>query len=596
MTQEEMKIIKLEAKVKNLKKNIIATSIFSIVASCCIGIGIGSLIKNSSNQEMTPEMKEFFEFYTFFKENYYEEVDDRTLLDGMYYGLTSSVNDDYTFYTSTVNNEYQDLSSSGVGLGIARAVYYGQPLITQVMRGGPADKAIIYDMNGNKLDLIGLKKDDILIKAKNKNDTNYYEFNKNHYSYWSDVLVGEEKSELELIFKRNNQEYKALVTRGAYNVDKVELLSYSNDQAIFKLNSFLGTGEESTPAQELNDYFENVIFKDKDKNYVLKNLVIDLRDNGGGYVSNCNQLLGLFLGNNKVSGHYQYSDGSYSKLYTSTIGLTKEYNSKIGQYTFIINQNTASASESFVLGMQDSEETKDKVVVVGETSFGKGIAQTFYETFEDGSTIRYTFAKVCSPLKRSINKRGIVPDVFAEYLSIQDRDEYDTWRMYVDKVENNDELTAKEKALIKARIELLLNKEFESFENALSKFQKAYDIQENGVFGEKTATKLGDLFFDYYSDNTPMNIYDSYVIGNNEYDSYYPVQMKCIKEQISLILNKEYVSFDKAVRDFQEAYNLLNKDGLYDLETSYLLQGLMYDLRIEKENSVLELAKESYGI
>lgn len=590
MTQEEMKIIKLEAKVKSLKKNTLAITIFSVIASCCIGIGLGSLIKTSREQELSKEMVEFLEFYNYFKEHYYEEVDDRTLLDGLYYGLTESVNDKYTFYTSTVNNEYQDLSSSGVGLGIARAVYYGQPLITQVMRGGPADKAIIYDLNGNKLDFVGLKKGDILIEAKNSNDLNYYEFNKNHYSYWSNVLLGEENSELEIKFKRDNQEYKALVTRGAYNVDKVELISHSNDEAIFKLNSFLGNGSETTPAAELNDYFEDVIFTDN--KYVLKNLIIDLRDNGGGYVSNCNQLLGLFLGGNKTAGHYQYSDGSYSKLYTTSIGTYGGYNSRIEQYTFIINQNTASAAESFVIGMQDSEETKDKVVVVGETSFGKGIAQTFYDAFNDGSEIRYTFAKVCSPSKRSINKRGIVPDIFSDYLSIQDKEEYDIWRKYVDGVENNDSLSIKDKALIKARIELIMGKTYDSFENALFIFQNAYDIEENGVFGEKTASKLGDLFYDYYVNNTPMNIYDSYVIGNDQYDSYYPIQMECVKKQISLLLNNEYTSFDKAVRDFQTSKGLIGKDGLYDLETSYLLQGLMYDLKTEKENSVIELAKE----
>ena len=590
MTQEEMKIVKLESKVKSIRNNAIAISIFSMVASCCIGIGIGALIKTNKDGNITPEMREFIDFYNFFKENYYQEVDDRTLLDGLYYGLTESVNDDYTFYTSTVNNEYQDLSSSGVGLGVARTVYYGQPLITQVMRGGPADKAIIYDLSGNKLDFIGLKKGDILLRGKNKNDLNYYEFNQYHYSHWNNVLVGENKSELELIIKRNNQEYKAVITRGEYNVDKVELLSYSNDEAIFKLNSFLGNGNETTPAQELNDYFEDVIFKNKD--YILKNLIIDLRDNGGGYVNNCNQLLGLFLGSNKVCGYYQYSDGSYSKLYTNTVGLTKSYNSKIEKYTFIVNQNSASAAESFVVGMQDSEETKNKVTVVGETSFGKGIAQTFYDAFDDGSEVRYTFAKVCSPEKRSINKRGIVPDVFADYLSIQDKDEYDTWRLYVDAVDDNAKLSAKEKALIKARIELLMNQQFNSFEVAVFKFQEYFKLEESGLFGEKTASKLGDLFYDYYVNNTPMNIYDSYVIGNDTYDSYYPIQMECVKEQISLILGKEYKSFDKAVRDFQDAKNLNDKDGLYDLETSYLLQGLMYDLRMEKENSVIELAKE----
>ncbi len=576
---------------KNNRKTTIILCI-SIVLSACLGFGAGTIVSNSKNK-MTPEMKEFISFYNFFKNNYYQEVDDRTLLDGLYYGLTSSVKDDYTFYTSTVNNEYQDLSSSGVGLGISRSVYYGSPLITQVMKNSPASQALIYDKNGNKLDVKGLEKGDILLKAKNKDDINYYEFSKHHYNNWNSILVGEVNSEIEVVFKRNNEEYYGKIIRGPFNVDKVELLSFENDQAVFKVNSFLGNDKETTPAEEMEEYFKEIIFKEK--NYVLKNLVIDLRDNGGGYVHNCNQLLGLFLGANKVSGYYQYSDGRYSTLYTNTSKLSDSYNNKIESYTFIINQNTASASESFVIGMQDSEETKDKVIVVGETSFGKGIAQTFYEPFDDGSSIRYTFAKVCSPNKRCINKRGIVPDIFSTYLSIQNKDEYDSWRLFVNGVDNNELLSTKEKALIKSRIELLIGISCIDFEDAIEKLQTIYEIEEEGVFGEKTASKLGDMFYDYYIDNIPMNIYDSYVISNEQYDGYYPIQMNCIKKQIELILNKKFNSYIDAVEEFQIKFSLNNKEGFYDLETSYLLQGKMYDLRMEKENSVLKLAKESYG-
>ena len=120
MTQEEIQILKLEEKIKKIKKKSITFSIIGILTSMCIGVGIGGLVYNYKFN-LSPEMREFVEFYNFFKSNYYEEVDDRTLLDGLYYGLTDSVDDDYTFYTSTVNNEYQDLSSSGVGLGIARS-------------------------------------------------------------------------------------------------------------------------------------------------------------------------------------------------------------------------------------------------------------------------------------------------------------------------------------------------------------------------------------------------------------------------------------------------------------------------------------------
>lgn len=579
-----------QEKKKNKKVAILLT--VGVLVSGCLGFGIGSAVTKYKNN-ISPEMQEFITFYNYFKDHYYQQVDDRTLLDGLYYGLTSSVNDNYTFYTSTVNNEYQDLSSSGMGLGIARSVYYGRPLITQVMKNSPASDAIIFDKNGNKLNNKGLQKGDILLKAKNKNDINYYEFNKHHYNNWNTILTGEENSEIEVVFQREDKEYFGKIIRGPFNVDKVELISFDNDQAVFKINSFLGNGQETTPAEELDDYFEELIFKNKD--YVLKNLVIDLRDNGGGYVQNCNQLLGLFLGIGKVAGYYQYANGNYSTLYTDTSKLSGVYNDRIENYTFIINQNTASASESFVIAMQDSPETKDKVLVVGETSFGKGIAQTFYEPFDDGSSIRYTFAKVCSPEKRSINKRGIVPDIFASYLSIQNKDEYDTYRLFIKGVNDNNKLTEKEKALIKARVELVTGIVCSDFEDSIDKIQTIYSIEENGVFGEKTASKLGDLFYDYYINNIPMNIYDSYVISNDLYDSYYPIQMKCIKEQIELILNKKYNSYIDAVEDFQITFGLEDKNGFYDLETSYLLQGKMYDLRIEKEDSVLKLAKESYG-
>ena len=593
MNQEELKINRLERQVKNLKKSLVSTAIVSIIASTCLGAGIGYLI-GEKKSGLSSEMREFLDFYEFFKTNYYEQVDDRTLLDGLYYGLTESVNDDYTFYTSTVNNEYQDFSSSGVGLGIERSVYYGQALITQVMRGSPADKAEFYDLHGNKLDIVGLKKGDIIESADVPELSSLYNFKDYHYSDWNNVLVGEKGSTLTVIVNRNDIKYRVKMVRGHFNVDKVQLISHSDGEAIFKIDSLLGSDNESKPAEELDSYFKEVIFKDKD--YKLKNLIIDLRDNGGGYVSNCNQLLGLFLGSGKISGYYQYADNSYQALYTSTINLSKSYNDKIEHYTFIINQNTASAAETFVITMQDSEETKNKITVVGENSLGKGVAQRLKDVNGDGSEVRYTFAKVCSPEKRTINKRGIIPDVYSSYLSIQDRDEYDTWRLHVNNVDDNSKLSLKEQALVKSRIELLLNTTTADLTDAINKFQKVYNIEENGLFGEKTASKLGDLFYDYYMDNTPVNIYDSFVIGKGTYDSYYPVQMKCVKDQIELILNKEYKTFDLAVRAFQDTYGLLNKDGLYDLETSYLLQGMMYDLCVEKENSVIEEAKGVYGI
>ena len=72
MNEERMQVIKLERKLKQLKKNTIAISLFSVVASCCLGIGLGYYLNNKSNN-VPEEMKEFISFYNYFKKYYYEE-------------------------------------------------------------------------------------------------------------------------------------------------------------------------------------------------------------------------------------------------------------------------------------------------------------------------------------------------------------------------------------------------------------------------------------------------------------------------------------------------------------------------------------------
>jgi carboxyl-terminal processing protease len=590
MTNEQIEIIKLNKRQKELKKNMIFICVISSLITCGVGVGLGSLINKRSKN-----MNEFLKFYDYFSSHFYQDVDERTLLDGLYYGLTSSVDDDFTFYTSTVNNESQNLSSSGTGIGISRAVYYGNVLIKDVFAYSPAAKATIYDENNQKLSLVGLQEGDIITKINQYDGVNDYIFKEHNSNEWSSYFTGDEGSVLKVTFIRGDQTYCAEITRGEYYVDKVKLLDYdltsAYKYALVEVSSFLGTGKESTPSSELYNYFTNVVFKD---NSYIDNLIIDLRNNGGGYVSNFQSLLGLFIGNSKTAGYYLYNDGTTNRL-PSVNNYKEAFDSRIGHYTLIVNENTASAAESFVIGLQDSEITKNKVSVVGETSYGKGIAQGFYDVVfdgdKDGSQVRYTFAKVCSPSKRCINKRGIVPDVMSTYRSIDDED-YDYYREIIDA---DHELTNKEKAIVLSRIEILLGNKYSSLEEGIVAYQKNQSLVTDGTYNDEVASSLQDEFFTYYHDNTPLNIYESFVVGSSSYDTYYPTQMKCIKNQISYLLNRNFTSYSAAVAAFQEANALDDKNGLYDLETSYLLQGKMYDVRMELENSVLEEAKASYG-
>lgn len=576
----------------NKKFTLLSVVGFSLTLTSCNLVGLG----NTSNPNLSDsEMQYIAQVYEFLKENYYEDIDQRTLLDGMIYGLTDSFGDPYTFYTSTVNGEEQDLSSSGVGLGFSRIMYYGEAYVEQVMkdspaeRGGLKDKDIIYKVRNVSVD--GTRGEDYILKDHNSSD-------------WSNAFLGASGTQIEVFVKRKNSdgvyvalEEPLLVTRGTYNVDKVKLMEFTNvdgySEAYVTLSSFLGdeSAGESTPQDELKDVFDTKIFVNGLKK--LNHLIIDLRGNGGGYVSNCIDTLGLFIPKGKSTGYYQYADGTYASLDNNNV--SKQYTSQIDHFTLIVDSDTASAGESFAVGLRDSQYTKDKVSIVGQTSYGKGVAQTFVSLFNDGSLIRYTFAKVCSPSKECINKRGIVPDVFLGHEYIP----YEKYVRYIPGVTSNDLLSERDTSLILKRINLLLGSGYKELEDAILAFRKVVRLEKeenNSLYDEEFASKLQDKMYDNVILYSSSNIYTGHVEPaiNNDYLS--SAQRIFIKDKINYVLGENYNTFDKALKAFQEKYNIVNEEGIYDKTTADLLQGLSMDLHFEVyEKDVIEQIKELYG-
>ena len=136
----------------------------------------------------------------------------------------------------------------------------------------------------------------------------------------------------------------------------------------------------------------------------INKVILDLRGNGGGYVSAAQELLSLWLDNQKVliqkSKHY----GNTTTNSLSGRALLKDMKTVV-----LVNGSTASASEIVAGALQDY----NKATILGEKTYGKGVVQSLFD-LSGGSTLKVTTAEWYTPNDRSINLTGITPDVEVE--------------------------------------------------------------------------------------------------------------------------------------------------------------------------------------
>ena len=136
----------------------------------------------------------------------------------------------------------------------------------------------------------------------------------------------------------------------------------------------------------------------------VKKVILDLRNNGGGYVSAARDLLSLWLDNEDIL--IQKSKHLKNETTTSASGkaILKDMKTVV-----LVNKSTASASEIVAGALQDYNKAK----IVGETTYGKGVVQNLYE-LSGNTVLKVTTAEWYTPKDRSINKTGITPDIEVE--------------------------------------------------------------------------------------------------------------------------------------------------------------------------------------
>ncbi len=348
----------------------------SLVMSFCTGYLV---YKSSCSQISTgngdDNLAELYKAYDEIKSNYYSTVDLGALVDAGIKGMFSYLGDPYTTYldkdqTDNLNNSLSG-SYQGIGVKISVNNEENKMIISEVYDNTPAKSA-------------GLAVGDIIVKV---ND-----------NVVADMESGEvtklikSSDEVKLVVNRDGNDLDFTLNTAKLNNPSVDAKIIDGDNGnkigYLKISKFNETAYEQ--------FYEKLNKIEVDG---INSLIIDLRDNTGGYLSAATKISEMFLQKGKVI--YSLNDQSSTK--TTYDETDDERNYKV---YILVNGNSASASEILAAALKDSYGAK----LVGTTTYGKGKVQKTSK-LSDGTMYKYTSAKWLTPNGECIDGVGLKPDI-----------------------------------------------------------------------------------------------------------------------------------------------------------------------------------------
>ena len=374
--------------MKNTQKNRqisfstgIALSFFTLVIGFIIGANWKNLYLQFSpyinpHQKISNTVKwdELNEVYSQISSNYDGSIDKQNIIEGAKKGLTASLGDPYTVYfnakeavefKSSLNGEIKE---AGVGIEMIKQGDY--VVITRTLPDNPARKAgvhagdIIYAINDEEV----WDKDAYIIASK---------------------LRGTSGEKVKLTVARDRQKINFELVREKINNVSADI-SCQGKTAIISVYRF---------SEDTGNLVES--FTKEFKNKGINKVILDLRNNGGGYVKAARDLLSLWLDGDKILTQKSTSTGQ-----TITYAKRGEAILKDTKTVVLVNNATASASEIVAGALKEYH----KATIVGVKTYGKGVVQTILE-LSGGSLLKVTTAHWYTPNDQTINKTGITPDI-----------------------------------------------------------------------------------------------------------------------------------------------------------------------------------------
>lgn len=304
---------------------------------------------------------------------YLGNVDEEKLKEGAIKGYIEGIGDKYTEYISKedMKDYMEDTTGNFVGVGIymVQDTKENKIMVLSPIKGGPAEK-------------VGIKPGDYIIAVDG------VEYTGEQMSVVSNKIKGESGTTVKIKILRENATKEYEIKREKITVNPVEGKVLENNIGYIEFSSF----DEGT-ADLFKSKFEEL------QKQGIKSLIIDLRNNGGGIVSEALKIADYMLEKDQVI--------LYEVDKNNKETVEKSENNPIINMPIIVltNENTASSSEILAGALKDNKKAK----IVGEKTYGKGVIQQLL-TLPDGSGLKITSEEYLTPNKTKINGVGIEPD------------------------------------------------------------------------------------------------------------------------------------------------------------------------------------------
>ena len=345
--------------------------------------GSGKDAFDGSTQKKVSELKELID------QNYMGDVDEKQLEEGIYKGFISGLDDPYSVYYDeeetkslyeTTEGEYQ-----GIGAVLSQNMNTGIITLVQIYDDSPAMKA-------------GLKDNDILYKVNGEEVTGV------ELTEVVSHIKGEKGTTVEMTVLRgaDNEEVTVTATRDTVEAQTVKYRMMDGQIGYVSVSEF-----DSVTYDQYQKALKDL------EGQGMKGLVVDLRNNPGGNLNTVCDMLDLMLPKGLIvytedkDGNRQEASSDDENQFTLPLAV-------------LVNGNSDSASEIYAGAIQDYGIGD----IVGTQTYGKGVVQQIFD-LKDDTCVKLTIAKYFTPKGRSINGKGITPDVEVEYEADENNPEAD---------------------------------------------------------------------------------------------------------------------------------------------------------------------------